>query len=87
MVIQEITDIKRVESDIFYIRRYSAFLVYSLPQQDHIVSEIRFSIEYDAIGNASVVVNFLKPIDYPLIPARKKVTAIIKEYDQKGLLK
>lgn len=87
MILEKITDISRIENDIHYIRRYNGTLHFSLFHSNENMSEINFSIEHDAMGNASIVIDFLKPIDYPLIPAQKKVLTLIKEYDQQGLLR
>ncbi len=87
MKIHEISNIQRIENNIHYIRRYSATLEYSLLEDQKRSSDILFSIEHDAMGQASVVVDFKVAIDYPLIPARKRVTEYIKNYDSQGLLR
>ena len=63
MKIREITDIERIENNLHYIRRYEAILHITLPHGGEITTDIRFSIEHDAIGKASIFIDFVKPID------------------------
>lgn len=86
MEIEEIMGIERIHGELHYLRRYRATLKYSLPQKRDLEVEIHFSLESDAVGNNKIKLDFITPIDYPLIPARKKVLETISLYDQKGLL-
>lgn len=86
MKVTELSHINRIENNLHYIRRYEAQLHFNMPHSGDIKTEIRFSIEHDALGKTSVFIDFVKPIDYPLIPARKKVTEIIRKYDKEGQL-
>lgn len=86
MEVEEITEIERVHGELHYLRRYSATLKYSLPQKKDLEVKIHFSLESDAIGNNKIKLEFLSPVDYPLIPAQKKVLEAITVYDRKGKL-
>lgn len=87
METEEIVNIERIKNDLHYIRRYTGDLKYKIPLSNQNSVPIKFSIESDAIGNAKAKMEFLGPIDYPLIPARKKAIELILDYNKKGLLR
>lgn len=73
MKIIELRDIKRENEHIHYRKRYSAVLVYTIDGTTEHLANIIFVFEYNALGSRKLIIQFEDPINYPLLPAKKKL--------------
>lgn len=85
MKVVSIKNLKREEVQIFYLRKYTGDAVLELPTST-VDTQISFSIETSPLGTKSVVLNLLKPVNYPLIPLKKALTQYILQEDTEGRL-
>lgn len=87
MNIIEITEIKRTDTLLHYMRKYEGMLSFYVNPTFVNSQLIKFTLEHDAAGRISVDVDFQGQIDYPLIPAQRKVKEFILKLDKLGELK
>jgi hypothetical protein len=85
MRIVKIKEIIRKDIPIYYRRLYSSVLVIELMGKS-IEKKIDFSIEIKPTGQKDIVITFLEPIDYPLVPLLKELKKFINEIDSDGQL-
>lgn len=85
MTIVALSNTKRDDSQIFYIRKYSSTAVVQLPRSQENVN-INFSIEMNGLGSKTINLNLLNSIDYPLIPLKKAIIDYINKCDEEGQL-
>lgn len=86
MNIIELRDIKRENEHIHYRKRYSAVLVYTTDGKTEHLANIVFVFEYNALGSKKLIVQFKDPINYPLLPAKKKLEEYLWNLFDKGEL-
>ncbi|MBN2652258.1 MAG: hypothetical protein JXR63_07740 [Spirochaetales bacterium] len=82
-----IDEIKRTDTLLHYIRKYEGQLSYYTNPTYKNKQKIRFTLEHDAAGRIVVDVDFMGTIDYPLIPAKRKVKEYILKLDKQGELR
>lgn len=77
MKIIDLRDIQRENEHIHYRKRYRAVLVYSIGGSEEHLANIVFVFEYNAFGSKKLIIQFEDPINYPLLPAKKKLSEYI----------
>ena len=86
MNIIELRDVRRENEHIHYRKRYSAVLVYTTDGQTEHLANIVFVFEYNALGGKNLIIQFKDPINYPLLPAKKKLEEYLWNLFDKGEL-
>lgn len=86
MKIIELRDIKRENEHIHYRKRYSAVLVYTIDDTTEHLANIIFVLEYNALGTKKLIIQFEDPINYPLLPAKKKLEEYLRPLFENGEL-
>ncbi|MFW6364211.1 MAG: hypothetical protein ACOC0D_10230 [Spirochaeta sp.] len=86
MNLLELKDIQHVNAHIHYRRVFKANAVLQYLGKKPEERSIHFTIEHSPMGGTSVHIDYLEPIDYPLLPAKQKLKQAIAELDSKGEL-
>lgn len=86
MKILELKDIIKKDMLIHYRRVYDATAVVKMVDQSIIDLLLTITIEQSPLGHNDITVDFNNSIDYPLVPAMKKVKTYIADIDSKGML-
>lgn len=73
MKIIELRNLTRENEHIHYRKRYSAILAYTVDGTTEHLANIIFVFEYNALGSKKLIIQFCDPINYPLLPAKKKL--------------
>ncbi len=85
MKVITIKDMIRKDVPIYYRKLYTGIAVIEMTKgcEDY---RIDFSIEYKPTGQKEIVLTFIDPVDYPLIPVQKELKKYIDEADSAGVL-
>jgi len=85
MQINEIKNIVRKDSPIYYRRCYSgdAALEFAGIKKDY---KIDFIIELKPTGEKSITITFAQAVDYPIMPIKKGIKELINKLDENGEL-
>ena len=86
MKILDIGDIEKKDTPLHYRNEYTANLRYEGMGKSEVMKKISFTIERDPLGKANIHINFHGILEYPLIPAKKKITEYILDLDRQGKL-
>ncbi len=85
MKILGLKNLFREEGYIYYRRKFSGTADVEIPGQT-IETDIDFWIETDPLGKKSVDIQFLKPVNYPILPIKKALKEYILIQDSEGKL-
>jgi hypothetical protein len=83
MKILSIKDIVRKDVPIYYRRLFSGIAVLELIK-DPVERRIDFSIETKPTGAKEIVITFVDPVDYPLVPLNRELKKFIDHLDLNG---
>jgi len=86
MKLTEISDIVKKDIPLHYRNEYTANAVFDLAEGKTLSRRIEFIVEMSPIGSKDIRINFVDPIDYPLVPVLKSLKDEIHELDRKGSL-
>lgn len=86
MKLNQIEDIVKKNVPLHYRNEYTANAVFDAPDGKRLSRRIEFVVEMSPIGSKDIRVNFLDPIDYPLVPVLKSIKEQIQVLDRKGSL-
>lgn len=86
MKLNQIADIVKKNVPLHYRNEYTANAVFDLSDGKRLSRKIEFVVEMSAIGSKDIRVNFVEPIDYPLVPVLKSLKEEIQVLDRKGSL-
>ncbi|AFG36894.1 hypothetical protein [Spirochaeta africana] len=82
----ELKDVHHLNSHIHYRRIFQAKAVLEYLGRRPEERSIKFTIEHSPMGGSSVQIDYLDPIDYPLLPAKQMLKQAIAELDRNGKL-
>jgi hypothetical protein len=86
MRVLEIKDISKKNIPLHYRNEFSARAVMELPQHAQPETPMEFSLERSATGDLHIRVQLLEKIDYPLLPAIRRLKDHIRELERRGKL-
>ncbi|HTH13364.1 MAG TPA: hypothetical protein VMB23_03135 [Spirochaetia bacterium] len=86
MQLNQIADIVKKKVALHYRNEYSANAVFDLADGKSLVRRIEFVVEMSPLGSKDIRINFVDPIDYPLVPVLKSLKDQITVLDRKGSL-
>ena len=84
MKILAITDIVKKDSPLHYRNDYTANLHYEGLGKGEITRDIGFTVERDPLGKPKISIHLQGVLEYPLIPAKRKITEYIVELEKRG---
>ncbi|MBN2509295.1 MAG: hypothetical protein JXB03_03420 [Spirochaetales bacterium] len=79
-------DIVKKDSPLHYRNEYTANLYYEGIGNSEFVRDIGFTVERDPLGKPKVSVHLHGILEYPLIPAKRKITEYIMDLEKQGKL-
>ncbi len=85
MKILDLKNLFREEGYIYYRRNFTGTADIEVPGQT-LETDIDFCIETDPLGQKSVDIQFLKPVNYPVLPIKKALKDYILVQDSEGKL-
>ncbi len=85
MKILDLKNLFREEGYIYYRRNFTGTADIEVPGQT-LETDIDFCIETDPLGKKSVDIQFLKPVNYPVLPIKKALKDYILVQDSEGKL-
>ncbi len=85
MKLSEIANIIKKDIPLHYRNEYTANAVFDLGGKT-LSRRIEFVVEMSPIGAKDIRINFVDPIDYPLVPVLKSLKEEIHLLDRKGSL-
>ena len=83
MKIVAIRDMIRKDVPIYYRKLYTGVAVIEMTGKTESY-RIDFSLEYKPTGAKEIIITFIDPVDYPLIPINKELKKYIDELDSAG---
>lgn len=83
MKVLELKNLQREEGQIFYLRKYTCDAIIELPTSTE-KAHIFFSIETSPFGKKIIELQFLQPLNYPLIPIKKALLEHILTEEMEG---
>lgn len=86
MKLSQIANIVKKEIPLHYRNEYTANAVFDLSEGKTLSRRIEFVVEMSPIGSKDIRINFVDPIDYPLVPVLKSLKEEISQLDRKGSL-
>jgi hypothetical protein len=86
MKLTQIADIVKKNVPLHYRNEYTANAVFALTDGKSLSRRIEFVVEMSPIGSKDIRINFVDPIDYPLVPVLKSLKEEIQVLDRKGSL-
>jgi len=86
MKLTQISDIVKKNVPLHYRNEYTANAVFDMSEGKSLSRRIEFIVEMTPIGSKDIRINFVDPIDYPLVPILKSVKEEIQVLDRKGSL-
>jgi hypothetical protein len=86
MKLTQIADIVKKDVPLHYRNEYTANALFALNEGKSLARRIEFIVEMSPIGSKDIRINFVDPIDYPLVPILKSLKEEIHTLDKKGLL-
>lgn len=85
MRVVELKNLLREEGQIFYLRKYTCDVVLEFPTSTE-ETPIFFSIETNPFGQKDIKLNFIRPINYPILPVKKALIEFIPTEELEGRL-
>ncbi|THB63961.1 MAG: hypothetical protein D6B26_05435, partial [Spirochaetaceae bacterium] len=82
----ELKNVQHINSHIHYRRVFEASAVLEYMGRKPEEKKIHFTIEHSPLGGTSVEIDYLEPIDYPMLPAKQILKTVIAEMDKTGKL-
>ena len=86
MKLTRVDDITRKPVALHYRNEYAANAVFGMMDGKLLVRRIEFIVEMNPLGAKDIRIQFLDPIDYPLIPILKSLKEEIRSLDSRGAL-
>jgi len=86
MKLNQIADIVKKEIPLHYRNEYTANALFDVADGKTLSKRIEFVVEMSPIGSKDIRINFIDPIDYPLVPVLKSLKDEIQVLDRKGSL-
>ena len=86
MKLTQIENIVKKDVPLHYRNEYTATAVFDLAGGKSLSRRIEFVVEMSPIGSKDIRINFVDPIDYPLVPVLKSLKEEIQILDRKGSL-
>lgn len=86
MQLTQISDIVKKKAALHYRNEYSAKAIFDLTDGKVLSRRIEFVVEMSPLGSKDIRINFVDPIDYPLVPVLKSLKDEILVLDRKGTL-
>lgn len=86
MKLNQIADLVKKNVPLHYRNEYTANAVFDLADGKSLSRRIEFVVEMSPIGSKDIRINFVDPIDYPLVPVLKSLKEEIQILDRKGSL-
>lgn len=86
MKLSEISNIVKKDVPLHYRNEYTANAIFNLAEGKTLSRRIEFVVEMSPIGSKDIRINFVDPIDYPLVPVLKSLKEEISILDRKGSL-
>ncbi len=86
MKLTHIADIVRKDVALHYRNEYTARAVFDASDGKTLSHRIEFIVEMSPTGSKDIRINFVDPVNYPLIPILKSLKAEIQTLDKKGSL-
>ncbi len=86
MQLTQISDIVKKNVPLHYRNEYTANAVFEISEGKSLSRRIEFIVEMSPIGSKDIRINFVDPIDYPLVPILKSLKDEIHILDRKGSL-
>lgn len=86
MKLTRVDNITRKPGALHYRNEYAANAVFGLMDGKPLVRRIEFIVEMSPLGQKDIRIQFLDPIDYPLVPVLKSLKEEIRALDRKGHL-
>lgn len=86
MEILELNSIEKKDLAILYRREFTAEAALRFIGSDPVNKKVFFSIEHLPTGGTKVKASFIDPLDYPLLPALKKLKEHILLLEKQGQL-
>ena len=86
MKLSAISNIVKKDIPLHYRNEYTANAVFDLAEGRQLSRRIEFVVEMSPIGSKDIRINFVDPIDYPLVPVLKSLKDEISLLDRKGSL-
>jgi hypothetical protein len=85
MKVVELENLQREEGEIFYLRKYHCTALIEFPTTTEEVP-IFFSIETNPLGQKTIDLSVIKPLNYPLLPVKKALINFIFTEELEGRL-
>lgn len=86
MKLTQIADIVKKNVPLHYRNEYTANALFDVADGKVLSKRIEFVVEMSPIGSKDIRINFVDPIDYPLVPVLKSLKDEILVLDRKGSL-
>jgi hypothetical protein len=86
MKLTRVDNIIRKPGALHYRNEYAANAVFGTMDGKPLVRRIEFIVEMSPLGQKDIRIQFLDPIDYPLVPVLKSLKEEIRALDRKGHL-
>lgn len=86
MKLTQIADIVKKNVPLHYRNEYTANALFDQADGKSLSRRIEFVVEMSPIGSKDIRINFVDPIDYPLVPVLKSLKEEIQVLDRKGSL-
>ena len=86
MKVLEIKDICKKDSPILYRLEFTGNAVIETIDKKTLEKKIEFILEKTSHGKSQININLLEDINFPLLPAIKKIKAHIYKMEKMGLL-
>jgi len=86
MKLTQIADIVKKNVPLHYRNEYTANALFDAADGKSLSKRIEFVVEMSPIGSKDIRINFVDPIDYPLVPVLKSLKEEIQVLDRKGSL-
>ena len=86
MKLSQISNIVKKNVPLHYRNEYSATAVFDVADGKTLSRRIEFVVEMSPIGAKDIRINFVDPLDYPLVPVLKSLKEEINLLDRKGSL-
>ena len=86
MKLSQLSDIVKKPGHLHYRNEYSANALFDLSGGKTLARRIEFIVEMSPIGSKDIRIQFVDPIDYPLVPVLKSIKDEITVLDRKGSL-
>ncbi len=86
MKLTQIADIVKKNVPLHYRNEYTANALFNSADGKSLSRRIEFVVEMSPIGEKDIRINFVDPIDYPLVPVLKSLKEEIQVLDRKGSL-